>query len=214
MTEDAMRRTYVGREIARMKASDGINPAVATTILVATAVALLIVLTATGHDTTFWTIGLLLGVTVFQGGRIGVIDARTHRIPDALSIPYAGAVAATIITATISTNDWSRLGQAALGALALGLLYLLAAIFGDLGLGDVKLAAILGGALAYTGWTSLMWGSLLALVLALPHALILHFTQRRAIVPTGEPKPGIPLGPYMVAGTAITLTLAILPTGI
>lgn len=204
-----MPRTYFGREIARMKASDGINPAVATTIMVATTVALLIVLTATGHDTSSWTIGLLLGVTAIQGGRIGVTDARTHRIPDALSIPYAGAVAAIIITATIITNDWSRLGQAALGALALGLLYLLGAVFGDLGLGDVKLAAILGGALAYAGWTSLMWGSLLGLVLALPHAIILHFTQRRTIVPAGEPKPGIPLGPYMVAGTAITLALAL-----
>ena len=39
MTEEAMPRTYFGREIARMKASDGINPAVATAIMVATAVA-------------------------------------------------------------------------------------------------------------------------------------------------------------------------------
>ncbi|MEV8183311.1 prepilin peptidase [Specibacter sp. NPDC078692] len=214
MTEDAMPRNYLGREIARMKASDGINPAVATTIMVATAVALLIILTTASNGTAFWAIGLLLGVTAFQGGRIGVTDARTHRIPDALSIPYAGTVAATIITATIITNDWSRFGQAALGALALGLLYLLAAIFGDLGLGDVKLAAILGGALAYAGWTPLLWGSLLGLVLGLPHALILHFTQRRAIVPAGETKARIPLGPYMVAGTVITLALALTATGI
>lgn len=209
-----MPRTYFGREIARMKASDGINPAVATTSMVATAVALLIILTATGNDTSSWTIALLLGATATQGGRIGVTDARTHRIPDALSIPYAGTVAATIITATIITNDWSRLGQAILGALALGLLYLLAAVFGDLGLGDVKLAAILGGTLAYAGWTPLLWGSLLGLVLALPHALILHFTQRRAIVLAGETKAGIPLGPYMVAGTAIALAIALIPTGI
>lgn len=205
--------TYFGREIARMKASDGINPAVATTIMVATAVALLIILTATGNDTSSWTIALLLGVTATQGGRIGITDARTHRIPDALSIPYAATVTATIITATIITNDWSRLGQAILGALALGLLYLLAAVFGDLGLGDVKLAAILGGALAYSGWTPLLWGSLLGLMLALPHALILNFTQRRTIVPAGEPKPGIPLGPYLVAGAVITLALTLLPTG-
>ena len=209
-----MPRTYFGREIARMKASDGINPAVATAIMVATAVAILIILTATGNDTSSWTIALLLGVTVIQGGRIGATDARTHRIPDALSIPYAGTAAATIITATIITNDWSRIGQATLGTLALGLLYLLAAVFGDLGLGDVKLAAILGGALAYAGWTPLLWGSLLGLVLALPHALILHFTQRRAIVPAGETKSGIPLGPYMVAGTAIALALALIPKGI
>ena len=206
-----MPRNYLGREIARMKASDGINPAVATTVLAATAVVLLVILTATGNDTTFWAIVLLLSVTAFQGGRIGVTDARTHRIPDALSIPYASAVAATIITATVITSDWSRLGQATLGALSLGLLYLLAAVFGDLGLGDVKLAAILGGALAYAGWTPLLWGSLLGLVLALPHALILHFTQRRATVPAGETKAGIPLGPYMVAGTAIALTLALIP---
>lgn len=209
-----MPRNYLGREIARMKTSDGINPAVATTILVATAVVLMGILAVTGNDTTFWAIVLLLGITAFQGGRIGVTDARTHRIPDALSIPYAGGVAATIITATIITSDWSRLGQATLGTLALGLLYLLAAVFGDLGLGDVKLAAIIGGALSYAGWTPLLWGGLLGLVLAFPHALILHFTQRRAIVPAGETKAGIPLAPYMVAGTAIALALALIPTGI
>lgn len=208
-----MHRNYLGREIARMKESDGINPAVATTIMVATAMVLLGILAATGNDTSFWAIVLLLGMTAFQGGRIGVTDARTHRIPDALSIPYAGAVAATIITATIITNDWPRLGQATLGTLSLGLLYLLAAVFGDLGLGDVKLAAILGGTLAYAGWTPLLWGSLLGLVLALPHALILHLTQWRAILPAGETKPGIPLGPYMVTGTAIALTIALIPTG-
>jgi leader peptidase (prepilin peptidase)/N-methyltransferase len=104
------------------------------------------------------------------------------------------AVGATIIGSTALNGDWPLATQAALGGGALGGFYLAAAVFGDLGLGDAKLAAILGLALAYSSWTALLWGGSLGLVLALPHALWVRGQGRR-----------IPLGPYMVAGAVAAL---------
>jgi leader peptidase (prepilin peptidase)/N-methyltransferase len=108
------------------------------------------------------------------------------------------AAGATIIGCTALSGDWPLAGQATLGGAALGGFYLAAAVFGDLGFGDVKLAAILGLTMAYSSWTALLWGGSLGLVLALPHALWIRRQGRH-----------IPLGPYMVAGAVAGLILDI-----
>lgn len=187
---------WLAAEAARMKASDGFNPfpvAAAGTGL--TAAAITAGLAAGASTVAVGQIALLAIVALF-GTWAGWTDARSHRLPDAITLPMASASGAAVITCTLLGSDWPRAGQALVGALVLSGFYFLAAVFGDLGLGDVKLAAILGLALGYSSWAALFWGGVLGLVIAVPHAL-----KARGIAAR------IPLGPYMVAGTAIALAL-------
>lgn len=130
----------------------------------------------------------------FFGAWAAWIDSRSHRIPDAVTIPLATAAGATVIGCTVLSGDGLLAGQAALGGAALGGFYVAAAVFGDLGLGDAKLAAILGLTMAYSSWTALLWGGSLGLVLALPQAVWIRGKGMR-----------IPLAPYLVAGAVAAL---------
>lgn len=186
---------WLARETARMRASDGFNPFPVTIMSTVVVVAAVLITTVAGGDPTPAGPAVLLATVVFFGTWVGWIDCRSHRIPDAVTIPMVAAVGATIIGCAALSGDWPLAGQAALGGAALGGFYLAAAVFGDLGLGDVKLAAILGVTLAYSSWTAFLWGGTIGLILALPHALWIRGQGRR-----------IPLGPYMVAGAVLALS--------
>jgi len=71
-----------------------------------------------------------------------------------------------------------------------------------LGFGDVKLAALLGIALARIGWAPLVWGTTLAFVLGGVAALVLLAT-RRATRDTH-----LPFGPAMLAGAGVAAVLS------
>lgn len=196
-----------------MRASDGFSPFRPTLILAIALAAAIWLAAAAGQPALPWGTILLLVATAGLGGWAGVVDARSRRLPDAITIPFAGAAASIILATTVATGDWARAGQALLGAGALGLLYLAAAVAGGLGLGDVKLAAILGATLGFSSWEALLWGSLLGLLLAIPHAVILHSFGRQSSARIGEGRPMIPLGPYMVLGAIIGQALPLLLNG-
>jgi leader peptidase (prepilin peptidase)/N-methyltransferase len=185
---------WFARETARMRASDGFSPFPVAIMSIVVLGAAVLVTTAAGGAPTLVGQAVLLTAVVFFGAWAGWIDSRSHRIPDAVTIPMVAAIGTTLISCTVLSGDWPLAGQAALGGAALGGFYLAAAVFGDLGLGDMKLAAILGLTLAYSSWTALLWGGSLGLVLALPQALWIRRHGRR-----------IPLGPYMVAGAVAAL---------
>lgn len=139
------------------------------------------------------------------GAALGVIDARTHRLPNALVFPLSWATAALLTVAALGTGDWGSLGRAALGGLAFfafyQVLYLLAPR-GGLGYGDVKLALSLGAVLAWHSWTLLLLGVLAAHVLAGVVAIVLLLGRRAGW------KTSIAFGPYMLFGTALALSWA------
>ena len=181
-------------ETSRMRASDGFNPfplAIAAAIGMA---GYILIASSAGADVPSAARAAVLVAVLVFGVWVGWVDARSHRIPDAVTIPMAAAVVAGVTTCTLLTGDWALAGQALLASVALGIMYLVAAIAGGLGLGDVKLAAILGLALGFNSWTTVLWGGLLGLVFALPHALVVRKTRRL-----------IPLGPYMAAGAIAAL---------
>jgi leader peptidase (prepilin peptidase)/N-methyltransferase len=192
---------WLAREAGRMRASDGFNPFPVAILSSVAAVAAVLVTAAAGGAPIFAGQIALLASVMFFGAWVGWLDSRSHRIPDALTIPMAAAVIVTVISSTALSGDWLLAGQAALGAAALGGFYLAAAILGDLGLGDVKLASILGLTLAWSSWTALLWGSILGLILALPHALWIRGKEQH-----------IPLGPYLVAGAVAALIPGIVET--
>lgn len=125
-----------------------------------------------------------------------LIDIATHTLPNAIVYPSGIVLAVLLVVASAADGDWSALGRAAIGALGSGVLYLglALAVPGGMGLGDVKLAAVLGLVLAYLGWGPLAVGAFAAFVLGGTFAIGLLVVRR------GARRIGIPFGPWMLAG--------------
>jgi leader peptidase (prepilin peptidase)/N-methyltransferase len=129
------------------------------------------------------------------------IDWADHRLPDQLTLAaYAGNVA-LLAAAAAAVGQWAGLARALLGGAALAGLYLALALMGVAGLGDFKLAASLGTALAWSGWSSLATGTVAGFVLAMPYAVVLLVTGRAR---RGD---RIAFGPWMVAGTFLVIAI-------
>jgi leader peptidase (prepilin peptidase)/N-methyltransferase len=128
-----------------------------------------------------------------------VIDLATLRLPDRLVGPlYLGVLLAFTVSAAVA-GRWLSLGRAAVaGAILLVLYFALALIRPDgLGLGDVKLAGLLGAFLGWLGWPSLVVGSVATFLLAGLVAAALLITGR------GNRRTAFPFGPWMVLGAVI-----------
>jgi leader peptidase (prepilin peptidase)/N-methyltransferase len=144
-------------------------------------------------------------VLAVVGAALGVIDAHTHRLPNALVFPLTWAMAALLALAALGTGGWGSLGRAALGGLAFFAVYqvlYLVAPRGGIGYGDVKLALSLGAVLTWHSWTTLLVGVFAAHLLAGVVAIVLLLGRRAGW------KTGIAFGPYMLLGAMIGLTWA------
>lgn len=150
---------------------------------------------------------LVLFALIAGGGAwLAVIDARTHRIPDRILFPLYGTATGLLGGLAIATADPLRLGWAALGGLSLWLVYFLIGLAGGVAFGDVKLAGLIGLYLTWYSWTAPIAATLLAFVLALPHAITVTVRRRG----TRE----IAFGPYMVAGALVVAAALVFGTGI
>jgi len=72
---------------------------------------------------------------------------------------------------------------------------------GGMGMGDVKLAGVLGAFLGFAGWAALAVGAFAAFVLGGVVSILLLVTKRVSR------KGGIPFGPWMIAGAWVGLVL-------
>jgi leader peptidase (prepilin peptidase)/N-methyltransferase len=127
---------------------------------------------------------------------LAFIDIEHHRLPDVIVLPSYAVGAILLSTACILVGDYAALLRAGVGLVAMAGVYLvLAALWkGGMGLGDVKLAGVLGLYLGYTGWGALAVGSIGAFILGGIFGLVLillHKTTRKS---------GIPFGPWMALG--------------
>ncbi|WP_427007034.1 prepilin peptidase [Pseudarthrobacter sp. H2] len=127
---------------------------------------------------------------------LGLIDLDTYRLPDAIVLPGYVVAAALFAVASVITGDYSALLRAAVGMASLWTAYLLMALAypGGMGLGDVKLAGLLGMFLGWTGWGELAVGAFAAFLLGGLYSLILLAAGR------ASRKSGIPFGPWMLLG--------------
>jgi leader peptidase (prepilin peptidase)/N-methyltransferase len=140
----------------------------------------------------------LLGV----GGLVAaVVDARTHRLPARLTYPLGLAVAITLVITSALTGEYTRLARAGIAVVLLGAAWFVLAFLaaGEVGLGDVRLAAVTAAPLGWAGWTELAHAQLILLAAAVASAVVvLIVTRARAWrrVP-------VPLGPALLTAALL-----------
>ncbi|MGW2028077.1 prepilin peptidase [Streptomyces decoyicus] len=137
---------------------------------------------------------------------LAVVDWEVHRLPDALTLPTAGAILALLGAASLFPGHHGSLTTAALGMLALagGLLLLFTINPAGMGLGDVKLALSIGAALGWYGWTVLLAGTLLAFLIGALYGITLLLVGR------ADRWTAMPFGPMLLLGAFGGLVLGAL----
>lgn len=125
-----------------------------------------------------------------------LIDLDTHTLPNRIVLPAYIVLPLLLLAASTVSGDWAAALRGLIGLVVLGSVYLALALAvpGGMGLGDVKLAGVLGFVLAYLGWGPLAVGSFGAFLLGGTFAIVLLVVRR-----AGR-RSGIPFGPWMLAG--------------
>lgn len=127
---------------------------------------------------------------------LAMIDLDTHTLPNKILLPAYPVAAVLLAAAALVAGEPQRLVTAAIGAAALFGLYLALALIspGGMGLGDVKLAGVLGLYLGYLGWAPLLVGAFAAFLLGGVFGLLLLATRK------AKRRSSIPFGPWMLLG--------------
>ncbi|MBR7742627.1 prepilin peptidase [Phycicoccus sp. BSK3Z-2] len=173
-------------------------------VLLVLPVALALVLAA--RVPTDAALGVLLAAAVPFLVAVSAIDLDTRRLPDRWVGPgvLTGLLGLVVVALIRGTLD--PLVAGVLGALALGGFYLLNVVVGasigagdGMGLGDAKLAVLLGLLLGPLSWTHVVVATVLAFVLAGVQALWMVLARgagRRS---------SLAFGPHMALGTVLVL---------
>jgi leader peptidase (prepilin peptidase)/N-methyltransferase len=150
-----------------------------------------------------WRLGLHAALAPWlylaaTGVVLGYVDARTRLLPTRLIAPSYAVVTGLVCVAAVLDEDPHRLLGSALGWLVMGGFYLLLwlAYPSGLGYGDVRLSGLLGIALGYLGWASLVTGLYAGFVLGAVGGLLVsarRSTRRRHFA----------FGPYMLLGCLV-----------
>ena len=138
------------------------------------------------------------------GTALTLIDARTHRLPDRIVLPSYPVLLGLLTVTSAVTGDWSALVRGLVGAaLSLAVYLLMWLVYpGGMGFGDVKLAGLVGMALAYLSWPALAVGTFAAFLLGGIVGTVLLVTTERSR------RSRLAFGPFMVAGVWVALLLA------
>lgn len=131
---------------------------------------------------------------------LALIDLDTHRLPNVIVLPaYVVGIVLLGISALL-TGSWAALATAAVGAVATGGLYLILALArpGAMGMGDVKLAGVVGLFLGWLGTSELVLGTVAAFVLGgiVGVGMLIAGRGRRA---------AIAFGPWILAGAWVAI---------
>jgi leader peptidase (prepilin peptidase)/N-methyltransferase len=126
---------------------------------------------------------------------LALIDLDTKRLPNVIVLPALLAGILLLGAAAVARGDLAALAGAALGGAGLfGLYLVLALVSRGMGMGDVKLAAVLGLYLGFLGWGNLLVGAFAGFVFGGVFGLALMLIRR-----AGR-KSAIPFGPWMILG--------------
>ncbi|GEP28708.1 prepilin peptidase [Cryobacterium levicorallinum] len=125
---------------------------------------------------------------------LAMIDLDTHTLPNKILLPVYPVGAVLLTAAALVSGEPGRLLSALIGAAALFGLYLALALIspGGMGLGDVKLAGVLGLYLGWLGWAPLIVGAFGAFLLGGLFGIGLLVSRK-----AGR-RSSIPFGPWML----------------
>jgi leader peptidase (prepilin peptidase)/N-methyltransferase len=135
------------------------------------------------------------------GTAISIVDLREKRIPNRMLLVAGPIVAALLLAGVLLRSEPGRLLAVLGGAAALFVLFFVIALFvpAAMGMGDVKLAPLLGAALGAAGLTAWLVGLLAAFLIGGIVATIALASRRVGL------RGSIPFGPWMVAGALVGL---------
>jgi leader peptidase (prepilin peptidase) / N-methyltransferase len=149
-----------------------------------------------------WVLLVAVTLSVF-GVLLAAIDLAVLRLPDPIVGWAAVLTMALLGLAAWTGDDWGSYGRALAGAVALlgsyGLLSFVSG--GQVGLGDVKLAGVLGLLLGWFGWAAVLLGGLSAVLLNGMVAGTLLAFRRVGL------RGSVPMGPSILAGALLALVL-------
>lgn len=150
-----------------------------------------------------WTGALVYLVPLVPVGvMLFVVDARTTLLPTRVLHPTYAAMLLLVPLAALLDRDADSLLRAGIGWLVVGgWFWICWRLLGAWGFGDVRLSRVLGPALGYLGWSEMVIGLLLMLVVGALGGVALtlrHRSMRRRF----------PYGPFMLIGAALAVVLA------
>lgn len=132
------------------------------------------------------------------GAALTLIDIDVHRLPDLIVLPSYPIAFVLLLVPTVVTGEWGALLRGVLAGLALFVGYLVLALVspggGGLGMGDVKLAGVLGLLLGWLGWSPAIVSVLAAFVIGGLIAVILLLAGR------ASRSSHVAFGPSMILG--------------
>lgn len=141
---------------------------------------------------------VLLAYWWFAGSSVALtlIDLDTKRLPDVIVLPGYLVGIGLLTLACLLGADWWALLRAGIGAAILFGLYALLWLVrpGAMGMGDVKLAGLVGLHLGWLGWAAVAVGAAAAFILGGLYGVGLIATRR-----AGR-KTALAFGPWMIAG--------------
>ncbi|MGW9629482.1 prepilin peptidase [Agromyces sp. NPDC055520] len=135
---------------------------------------------------------------------LSIVDLVEKRLPNAVVFPTLYAVAALLVPATWAAGDWMRLIWALAGAFAMFAVYFVLALISpsSMGMGDVKLALVIGLLLGWFGLSAWLVGLLAAFVVGGVVAIVALVLRRVTL------RGSIPFGPSMLVGALVAVVLA------
>jgi leader peptidase (prepilin peptidase)/N-methyltransferase len=141
----------------------------------------------------------VLLLAVILGVLLAAIDVRCLRLPD----PLVATLAVLVVVPLTLGGEPGQVGRAFVAAATVGLAYLVLALLpgGGVGLGDVKLAAVLGFVLGFIGWPAVVVGVIAPHLINGPIALAL-LARRKA-----TRRSALPFGPALLAGALAAVVL-------
>jgi len=139
----------------------------------------------------------LAGVAVL----LTVIDVQHKLLPNRVVLPSIGIGAALLTIAAFGTGNWPALLRGGVAAVVLFVVFFVLVMISprSIGMGDAKLAALLGLYLGWLGWELVPLGIAAGFVVQALLAVLLLVTRRIGL--KGE----LPFGPAMLVGAALVI---------
>jgi leader peptidase (prepilin peptidase)/N-methyltransferase len=131
---------------------------------------------------------------------LAFIDIRQRRLPNKIVLPGLAITLVGQVLSVLAGAQWQQLAVAWATAVTVFALAAVANYFGALGMGDVKLMALMTAALSWFGWQHPLIAFAVAFVLATVAVLVLFVARRAKLGST------VALGPYLLAGFAVAAT--------